>query len=117
MDRDLLKEKGFSLPEIAIALAVVSLILLALLPLGRQVIAQTKVTQIHHNLNAIGQAAREYYLRFGQWPQQASDLQPYFLTSDAQLQDYSLNPQDNILILSCGTDSVTVLKPYFSLAL
>ena len=60
MDRDLLIEKGFSLPEIAIALAVVSLIFLALLPLGRQVIAQTRAAQIHHNLNAIGQAAREY---------------------------------------------------------
>ncbi|MBI3601869.1 MAG: hypothetical protein HY209_03145 [Candidatus Omnitrophica bacterium] len=111
MDRDVLNEKAFSLTEIAIGLAVVVLFLSTLWPLGTQMIAKTRAAQTHNDLNAIGQACRQYYMRFGQWPQQVSNLQPYFLSGGIHGQNYVLIPQSNILIVSAGGNSVSVVKP------
>ncbi len=111
MDRDVLNEKAFSLIEIVIGLGLVALFLLTLWPLGTQMIAKTRAVQTNRNLNAIGQACRQYYMRFGQWPHQVSDLQPYFLSAGVNGQNYFLNPQVNFLIVSLGENSMSLVKP------
>ena len=114
MYRDVLNEKAFSLMEIAIGLGLVALFLSTLWPLGTQMIAKTRVVQTKNDLNAIGQACRQYYMRSGEWPHQVNDLQPYFLSVGVNGQNYILisqAPQANILTISSGPNSISVVKP------
>lgn len=108
--------QGFSLLEVSIGLAVVALVLSALLPLGWQILANARDAQIRNNLQAIGRACQEYYLYVGgyvdgHWPAQVSDLQPYFLSPSIDATKYTITLKDNILNVSIGTYSVTVVKP------
>ena len=111
MDRDFLRKKAFSLTEIALGLAVVVLLLVTLWPLGMQIITKARVVQTDSDLNAVGQACQQYYMRFGQWPHQSSDLQPYFLSAGIHGANYVFHPQPNILTVSLGANSITVVKP------
>lgn len=105
---------GFSLLEVSIGLAVVALALSVLLPLAGQILVNAKEAQTRNNLQAIGRACQQYYLYSGsqqKWPAQVSDLQPYFLSAGIDPSGYVLNPQANILMVSLGAYSLTVVKP------
>ena len=111
MDRHFLRNTGLGLIEIAIGLSVATVLLLAVLPLGKQAIANARLVQNHRNLSAVAQACRQYYMQLGHWPGQVADLQPYFLSAGVDGQGYVLNPQVNILTVSWGNHEVTVIKP------
>ena len=111
MDCYFLNRKGYSLIEVCISLGIMGLFLLIILPTGAQIIASTRSQQNYNNLFAIGQACQEYYLGYGQWPLQAGSLQPFYLNQSFDTSNFVFNPQLNILIVSSGTNSFTVLKP------
>ena len=112
MDGNFLNKKAFSLVEIVVSLSVIMAILLALLPLGGQMVSKVRGIKTDNDLNAIAQACQLYYRSVGHWPNQLSDLQPSFLNSNINGSNYILNPQTNILTVTLGTSSITVVKPF-----
>ena len=111
MDSNFLNRKSFSLLEVSLGLVVIVLLLCVSCIYSKGIISNAKATQSTYNLDAIGQACRQYYMRSGQWPSLVSDLQPYFLNSNVGGSRYTLNPQLNILTVSSGTYSITITKP------
>ncbi len=111
MDGNFLNKKAFSLTEIAVSLSVIMAILLALLPLGGQMVSGVKGIKTQNDLNFVGQACQQYYRSMGHWPSQLSDLQPSFLNSNINGSNYIFNPQANILTITSGGVSTTVVKP------
>ncbi len=109
--RLLFKIKAFSLLEIALSLSMITVIAMALLPLGGGVIEKMKIVRITNDLKAVAIACGQYYRSFGHWPSQVADLQPDFLSPSINSQVYVLDPQTNILIVSLDLLSVTVIRP------
>ena len=106
------KKKAFSLLEIALSLSVMAVIVLALLPLGGQIIEKIRNVKTDNDLATVALACQQYYQNHGHWPSQVGDLQPDFLFAGFSSVNYILNPQANILTISSDTSSRTVLKPH-----
>ena len=95
----------------SVGLVVLGLMLLMFLPVGIGLISNAKSAKNTKDLSVIANACRQYYMQFNHWPVQVSDLQPYFLGSGVNSQNYILNEQNNILHVFLNMDSVTVVKP------
>lgn len=89
-----------------------SLFLLCIIPLGTGIISHAKAGQIQNNMKAVGEACRQYYMNYGQWPSNLSDLKPIFLSVSVDTSTYHLNPQDHILTIASTSSSLTISKPY-----
>ena len=111
MDSHILNKNAFSLIEIALCVSVMGSILVALLPLGGQIVNRVNDVKTDNDLNVVAQACQQYYASLGHWPSQVSDLQPIFLSSGINGNSYILNPQSNILIISSGPNSITTVRP------
>jgi type II secretory pathway pseudopilin PulG len=109
MDGYFLKQKGLSLLEIIIGLFVMASLLIALLPLGNQIIEKFRSKNTEDNLSVIGQACQQYYLANGHWPNSIADLQPDFLNHN--FNKFTLISQTNTLTVTVGQSSTTVVKP------
>lgn len=111
MDRYFLRKEGFSLTEIAIGLGVVSVLLLSSYPVAMPILKSVKNARASSDLYSVAQASQEYYLRFGHWPLEVRDLQPYFLSPSVNSQNYILSSNANTLSVSSSGLCVTAVRP------
>jgi type II secretory pathway pseudopilin PulG len=106
-----LERKAFSFIEIAISLSIVTIILLALLSLGGQILNNINGIKTNGDLNVLAQACQQYYLNQNHWPKMTSDLQPYFLNNNINGNDYVFQVNTDILTVISKEMYITVVKP------
>ncbi len=89
--------KGHSLIEISIGLAIIALIMTIVLPYGNSIIVQAKTTIVQRNLRSLVQYCEEYFIQYGSWPKEVG-------------QNIQLVRNGKLLILKDG-DNTSVAYP------
>ena len=116
MVRDLLKHQGVALVDTAFVLAALAVLIFMVLRLANGAITHAKAVQTIHNLSAIAEAACQYYKRNSSsnssWPQNLSDLQPDFISSQVTANPfgfgYQLQPQSRQITVSSLVPAGTI---------
>jgi type II secretory pathway pseudopilin PulG len=104
MDSDILKRRSFSLVELGLALALLSVVLAASFYSTLKVRQVVKAQRTLNELNALALVSTRYYQENGGWPASISNLRPKYLGPNST----DFNPFGSPYWISGGVSSVSV---------
>ena len=119
MDRDILmmKQKGVTLIELSIGLAVLAVLLMSAICVSSGILINARAKQEQISLQAIAQACRNYQAMFGRWPVHLGDLVAReLITPGVEQMQVTFNPQGQLLMINGGSGQGAVSMPWDGLA-